>query len=247
MTDIPKIDTEQLSSKARKVLLAMLREGSYAQAGKLPSEEILAQKLGVSRTVIRDVLAALQSEGFITRRRGIGTIINKHVLNVASRLDLEKEFLEEIADVGYVPSVAFVRPTFAKADEIAAGRLLINEGEELMLVERLIMADGKPAIYCIDHLPTKLIVDLNYSFKEMEAPIFDFMERYCQCSVEMDLTKIVPCLADRHLASLFAVPDGSPLLHLDEVGYDIEQKPVLWSKEFYPPGFFEFTVLRRKI
>ncbi|HWQ42139.1 MAG TPA: GntR family transcriptional regulator [Desulfosporosinus sp.] len=247
MPDIPRIANEQLSSKAHKVLLAMLREGAFDKTGKLPPEEVLALKLGISRTVVRDVLAALESEGFITRRRGIGTTINQHVINVTSRLDLEKEFLEEVTDCGYTPTVGFVIPTISKADEETVRRLLIPEGEEIIIVERLILADGKPAIYCLDHLALSLIVDKNYSLKDLEPPIFDFMERYCHCAVQMDLTKITPCLVDRHLATVLEIPEGSPILYLDEVGYDINQKPVLWSKEFYAPGILEFTVLRRKV
>lgn len=247
MPNIPRISNEQLSSKAHKVLLSMLREGAFDQIGKLPPEDILAQRLGISRTVVRDVLAALESEGFITRRRGIGTIINKHVLSVRSRLDLEKEFLEEVADSGYIPSVGFVTPLFAKANEEASRRLMIPEGDQLIVVERLILANGNPAIYCIDHIPLNLIVDTSYTLSDLEPPIFEFLERYCHRSVEMDLTQIAPFLTNQHLASVLEISEGTPILYLDELGYDINQKPVLWSKEFYAPGIFEFTVLRRKV
>ena len=247
MPEIPKIDNEELSVKARKVMITMLRDGAFERTGRLPSEELLAQKLGVSRTVVRDVLAALEGEGFITRRRGIGTIINKHVLQVTSRLDLEKEFLEEIADAGYIPSIAYVKPSMTKADQNAAKHLWVNEGDELIVVERLILANQRPAILCIDHIPQKLVIDPTYKNKDLEPPIFQFLQQYCHCSVEMDLTKIEPCLADKNLATTFEIPEGSPILYLDEVGYNISQRPVLWSKEYYAPGILEFTVLRRKV
>lgn len=247
MLQIPKIDNEELSDKARKVMISMLRDGAFAKTGRLPSEELLAQKLGVSRTVVRDVLAALEGQGFITRRRGIGTIINNHVLQVASRLDLEKEFLEEIADVGYIPKIAYVKPSMNKADPMAAEHLGINEGDGLIVVERLILADQRPAILCFDHIPQQLVMDPTYQPRDLEPPIFQFLQQFCHCSVEMDLTKIEPCLADQNLAAVFEIPEGSPILHLDEVGYDIQQRPVLWSQEYYAPGILEFTVLRRKV
>lgn len=247
MSEIPKIDNEELSVKVRKVMIAMLRDGSFDATGRLPSEELLAQKLGISRTVVRDVLASLESEGFITRRRGIGTIINRHVLQIASRLDLEKEFLEELVDAGYTPSIAYVKPSMTKADQNAAKRLMINEGDELIVIERLILADQRPAILCLDHVPHKLVIDPTYQNKDLEPPVFQFLQQFCHCSVEMDLTKIEPCLADQNLAATFEISEGSPILYLDEVGYDINQRPVLWSKEYYAPGILEFTVLRRKV
>ncbi|HBV88617.1 MAG TPA: GntR family transcriptional regulator [Desulfosporosinus sp.] len=247
MPDIPKIDNEELSDKARKVMITMLRDGAFEKTGRLPSEELLAQKLGVSRTVVRDVLAALEGQGFITRRRGIGTIINNHVLQVTSRLDLEKEFLEEIADVGYIPRIAYVKPSMMKADPIAAQHLRVDEGDELIVVERLVLADQRPAILCIDHIPQKLVMDPTYQTSDLEPPIFQFLQHFCHCSVEMDITKIEPCLVDKNLAAIFEVNEGSPMLHLNEVGFDIRQRPVLWSKEYYAPGILEFTVLRRKV
>ncbi len=43
-------------------------------------ESVLSEKLGISRTQLRDILASLDREGFITRAHGVGTIINRHVL-----------------------------------------------------------------------------------------------------------------------------------------------------------------------
>lgn len=246
MLIIPKIDTEELSIKVRKTLLAMLREGVFAESGKLPPEEVLAQSMGISRTVLRDVLASLESEGFITRRRGIGTIINQHVLNVTSRLDLEAEFLEMVSEAGYEPQIAFVNVNSVPADEEAVKRFGIRPGEKMLVVDRLVLADGIPAIYCIDHIPENLIVS-EYSLEELNAPIFEFLEKRCRTKVEMDLTEIQPCLADDSLSQIFGIDKGLPLLFLDEMGYNLEQKPVLWSKEYYRNGIFHLTVLRRKI
>ena len=61
----------------RSQLLADMKDGAYANCDRLPRESILAEKLGISRTQLRDILASLEREGFITRRHGVGTIINR--------------------------------------------------------------------------------------------------------------------------------------------------------------------------
>ena len=55
-----------------------MRDGAYANCERLPRESVLAEKMGISRTQLRDILASLEREGFITRRHGVGTIINRH-------------------------------------------------------------------------------------------------------------------------------------------------------------------------
>ena len=76
------------SRTIRAQLLSDMREGRYAACERLPRESVLAEKLGISRTQLRDVLASLEREGFITRRHGVGTIINRHVLNAHTRMDI---------------------------------------------------------------------------------------------------------------------------------------------------------------
>ena len=75
-------------------LLQEMKIGKYAHCDRLPRETELAEHFGISRTRLRDTLALLEQEGVITRRHGVGTIINRHVLQVTNRMDMEVEFLD---------------------------------------------------------------------------------------------------------------------------------------------------------
>ena len=44
----------------RSQLLADMKDGAYASCERLPRESILAEKLGISRTQLRDILASLE-------------------------------------------------------------------------------------------------------------------------------------------------------------------------------------------
>lgn len=134
----------------RSQLLADMKDGAYASCERLPRESVLAEKLGISRTQLRDILASLEREGFITRRHGVGTIINRHVLNVQTRMDIEVEFLDMIRQSGHEPAVAFVRVSDGTADAQVAAQLRIPEDTPIIRIARLCTADGRPAIYCED-------------------------------------------------------------------------------------------------
>ena len=230
----------------RDYLLSAMRTGEYAQCDRLPRESVLAEKMGISRTQLRDILAALEREGFITRRHGVGTIINHYVLDAQPRMDIEVEFLDMIRQSGFTPAVASVQISEGVADTKIASQLKIEEGDPVIRIARLCTADGKPAIYCEDVL-AKSLIKKDYTPANLNFPIFHFLQQFCGVSAYLDLSDLKPIVADEDLSDLLEVPVGSPLLLMDEVDYDIDGNPVFCSKEFFVDGIFRHTVLRKKL
>ena len=230
----------------RSQLLSAMRSGEYADCARLPRESVLAEKLGISRTQLRDILASLEREGFITRRHGVGTLINRHVLNAQTRMDIEVEFLDMIRQNGHEAAVAYVRVSDGTADKRIAQQLQIPEGTPIIRVARLCTADGRPAIYCED-VVEKALARGNYTIKDFKLPIFHFLQRFCGINPYMDLTDVRPTVADAALSEVFQVPVGSPLLNMEEVDFDIDGKPVFCSSEYFADGIFRHTVMRKKL
>lgn len=235
------------SKTIRAQLLFAIRDGEYAKCDRLPRESVLSEMLGISRTQLRDILATLEREGFITRRHGVGTLINRYVLNAHARMDIEVEFLDMIRRSGFTPDVAFVQVSDGLADEGIASQLQIEEGAPIIRVSRLCTADGRPAIYCEDMFDKSIIREENYTLKDLKLPIFDFLQQFCGVSVYLDLTDLKPIVADAAMAELLQVNVGAPLLQMDEVDYDIDGRPVFCSKEYFVDGIFRHTVLRKKL
>lgn len=235
------------SRTIRAQLLSAIRDGEYAKCDRLPRESVLSEMLGISRTQLRDILATLEREGFITRRHGVGTLINRYVLNAHARMDIEVEFLDMIRRSGFTPDVAFVQVSDGLADEGIASQLQIEEGAPIIRVSRLCTADGRPAIYCEDMFDKSIIQEENYTLKDLKLPIFDFLQQFCGVSVYLDLTDLKPIVADAAMAELLQVNVGAPLLQMDEVDYDIDGRPVFCSKEYFVDGIFRHTVLRKKL
>ena len=241
------MSTQPSQSKTiRLQLLADMKEGAYAHCERLPRESVLAEKLGISRTQLRDILASLEREGFITRRHGVGTIINRHVLEATARMDIVVEFLDMIRQSGYKAEVAYVRVSDGTADAKIAKQLAIEEGTPVIRIARLCTADGRPAIYCEDVMD-KSLVKGNYTIKDLKLPIFHFLQQFCGVYPYMDLTDLKPIVADEALSEIFQIQPGTPLLQMDEVDFDIDGKPVFCSREYFADGFFRHTVMRKKL
>ena len=120
-------------------------------------------------------------------------------------------------------------------------------GSEVVCVDRLVSADDLPAIYCADMFDRRLIGSKPYTMEDLQTPIFDFLHRFCGIDIYMDLTEINAVNADETLSDMLKVPKGTALLHLDERGYTLDGRLVLYSSEYYRNGILNHTILRKKI
>ena len=234
------------SRTIRQYLLQAMQTGEYAHSDRLPRESVLAEKLGISRTQLRDLLASLEREGFITRRHGVGTLINRYVFNVPTRMDIEVEFSDMIRQSGRQPRVDYVHVEEDAASEKIAAQLHLNPGDPIVRVSRLVSADGVPAIYCEDVVNQRLVRQ-GATQQDYKLPIFHFLEEFCHVIPYLDLTDVRPAAADGHLAAIFQVAEGTPLLNMDEVDYDIDGNPVFCSNQYYVDGIIRHTVMRKKL
>jgi DNA-binding LacI/PurR family transcriptional regulator len=72
--------------KYKRVYLELrgaLTDGSHREGDKLPSENDLVERFGVSRPTVRRALAQLVTEGFIERRMGAGSVVANRSENEA--------------------------------------------------------------------------------------------------------------------------------------------------------------------
>lgn len=226
-------------------LLYEMRAGLFSDCARLPRESALADMLNISRTQLRDSLAELEREGFISRKQGLGTIINRHVLNVPVRMDLEIEFMDMIRRSGKTPAEK-LESVGSVLSAPAAAKLGIGKTDRMLMVSRIVTADAKPVIYCEDYIP-KSLIHTSYEKEVLQKPIFEFLKDCCGKDAYLDVTEIRPVAAKGLNAARLGVPEGTPLLFMDEVDYDFEGMPVMYSKQFYVDGVIAHTVVRRKI
>ena len=236
----------QLSEKVTQMLLYQMREGEFSEMDALPPEVELAERFNVSRNVIRESLTRLEREGWVVRKHGVGTLINKSVVHVDTRLDLNFELNQTVELSGKHAKTEWVRSRVEPAGAAVAVGLDIPEGEEVLRVARMISANGRPAIYCADYLPTRLIVR-DYRQEDLEPPIFEFLEKFCSVSVETNLSELRALPVTQEASDALEIPMTCALLFIGEVGYDLRSQPVLYSEEYYLDRVIRHMIVRKKI
>ena len=151
-----------------------------------------------------------------------------------------------IRQSGHEPGIAFVQVSDSVADERIAAQLQLQPGTPVLRIARLCTADGRPAIYCEDVME-RARVQRDYTIQDCKGPIFHFLQKVCGVSAYLDLTEVRPVAAGAMLGEILQVPEGTPLLRMDEVDYDMDGRPVFCSTEYFVDGVISHTVLRKKL
>jgi GntR family transcriptional repressor for pyruvate dehydrogenase complex len=116
---------EQLSS----ILATEIVNGKYPLGSRLPTEEKLSTDFRVSRSVVREAVARMKSDGLVTTRQGLGAFVAESFASVPFRFpviseDSQKEVLEvfefRLGVEAQAAALAAERATAAQLGEIYA-------------------------------------------------------------------------------------------------------------------------------
>jgi GntR family transcriptional regulator, transcriptional repressor for pyruvate dehydrogenase complex len=66
---------ETLTSQLSKALRERIDSGELKPGDKLPSEQELVERYGVSRTVVREAISSLRASGFVATQQGVGAFV----------------------------------------------------------------------------------------------------------------------------------------------------------------------------
>jgi len=70
-----KVRPQKVSAVVAEQIIAAIKQGDFPVGSKLPSENELAERMGVSRPTIREALAALTAVGLIESKPGSGNYV----------------------------------------------------------------------------------------------------------------------------------------------------------------------------
>ncbi|MFB7597463.1 GntR family transcriptional regulator [Streptomyces sp. NPDC056160] len=119
--------------------------------GLLPDERTLGAHLGASRNAVREALGLLREEGLISRRRGVGTVIETP--KYGHGLDRLAGLAETLTGHGAVTNEVRAAELLTAPPAAITERLELPAGTAVVCVERLRRLNGRPLSLDTSYLP----------------------------------------------------------------------------------------------
>jgi len=213
--------------------------------GRIPSETTLADEMGVSRTTVRDALSRLELEGAVYRKQGAGTFVNEPGLRIQTRLEEVWAYESMLKAHGYTPSTHILDIASCTTDAHIVSALNLDEGDTTMVVKKLFLADDEPVIYVENYIPQKLVVG-DYTANDFHQPIYQSLSDLTEEHLTYYISDIIPLVASANLLKILNLSPNTALISFDEVGYNQENRPILYSRSYFKDDLLRLRLLRRK-
>lgn len=79
----------QLPSRVAAAITSEIVEARLKEGDRLPTEQTLSHRFGVSRSVVREAIARLRSDGIVISRQGVGVFVAKPTETATLKIDAD--------------------------------------------------------------------------------------------------------------------------------------------------------------
>jgi GntR family transcriptional regulator len=210
----------------REQVMDLIRQLGVGTA--IPSERQLSADLGVSRLTLRAALDELAHEGYLVRRQGSGTYVQRP--KISQQLTMTS-FSEDMRRRGMVPSTR----TLSLARQLAGARLgrflNVSPGEEIVVARRLRLADGDSMAIETLHILASIVPDL--SPHDLDGSFYELLNARYGIEILTGTQIVEATVTNEEESAALDLPLHSPAFLFKRTSCDAEGRTVEFVHSVY--------------
>lgn len=189
----------------------------YPIGSLLPTEAELESKYSVSRTTIRKSMSLLAREGYVEIKQGRGT----RVMNYKAKQNFNHvtSVTESLRKKGFYVTTKSMHIDLIPAAYPLTETLNLKEGDVLIRVQRIQLADGKPICLMTNYIPYALVPGLEQAAGAFVA-LYQYLEEIFGFTITNTKDRIFAAAASFYEAEMLEIPTGTPILQIERTCYN---------------------------
>ena len=204
-------------------------ESAELQPGDpVASERELARMHAVSLMTARHVLAGLEREGLVERRRGSGTFV------AVPKIQFNKlmSYTEHMSSRGLSPRSRVLLAKIIEHDSEVAARLGLPPSSAIVEIKRLRETGNEPFALETCYLPASEFAEL-INAPLIRTSLFATLEHDFGVVLAYADEEVNATAAEADIANLLCVSRGAPVLRIRQVIYSTKGKATVYCVGFY--------------
>lgn len=236
--------SQPLRYQVRNEILELLTQRNYQPGDQIPTEQELMDVLDVSRSTLREGLQLLEEERIIRTRHGTGRFLVGAPRDFRFDLTRFQSVTEMLAEYNIQVSTRVLDVREIPADSKVASSLEIEQGAPVLVVERMRYAEQVPVIYSVDILNRSRLPEI-WDVADFEGSLLAWLEQR-GIVLDFSLVTIRAVLSDDFLSARHISTPCVPWILLEQVNYDQEGNPMIYSQDYHRSDYIAFHTVRRR-
>jgi len=219
-------------------LMEIIESGHLKPGDRVPSERELTAQFSVSRMTARQALAELENQGLLMRVQGKGTFVATP--KIEQPLAGLTSFTEDMRRRGLNPGARVLSAVEAAAGRRVAQALGVTEATPVFRLERLRLAGGEPMAVETSHIPVNIAPGLkDQAFADQS--LYKLLQEHYGIQLVRATQSLEAVPANSAEADVLNVHEGTPLLLLERVSRDTQDRPIEFVRSLYRGDRYRFT------
>ena len=226
---------QQIYTKIRHAIIS----GQVPAQSKLPAEQELVQRLGVSRITVKRAFNELAIAGLVRRYRGRGTVVTYDAAAPTVKGSFEN-LIDGLKRMGIETQVQLLDCEMISPSPAIAEALQLSRNASVQRIVRLRSLADEPFSYLVTYVPE----DIAEAYSEDDlasASLIALLEQagHRPCEATQTITAVP---AEAAVAAVLGVTTGSPLLRIHRIMRDETGRPVQDITATYRADRFQYEM-----
>jgi GntR family transcriptional regulator len=224
---INRQDKTPLYDLIEQNLRELILRGQLVLGETMPSEWELADLYGVSRLTVRKAVDNLTRQGWLIRRHGVGTFVDHPSITEISPSKLS--FTEQMRAIGRMPSSRLISLHVVAADVEVANMLKLEQGDPVVEIVRVRLADDVPILLETSYLSQKRFPGLENATELTSSSLYEWLGTHYQTNVTVMDQTLEPVLLKEDQAQYLETQPGTPAMLSKVRAYTNGAEPIEFS------------------
>ncbi|MGG3571162.1 GntR family transcriptional regulator [Bacillus gobiensis] len=214
--------------KIAEFLIENIRNGEYKENEKIPSEHKLCHLFQVNRHVVRQAIARITNQGWVTPVQGKGCYINRIPKPIQYVLSSQTRFSEIMDSQGVQHESRLLHWEKGLSSLAERSNLQIHEDETIYRLEILRYVDDKPISITTTVIPEMEVPNLEHHFDGFSS-LYGLLEKQYHFRPIRSRSVFQGCLPVWKDAEILEMPENIPIIQMENLMNHPSGSPVEYS------------------
>lgn len=220
-----------------------IEEGKYKYEEKIPSEPDLSELYSVSRITVRRAIDELCNEGYLVKKQGKGTYVNKpKLLRKIEQADDVQSFSAACRANGMKPGAKLIAVQRLSARKDEQKFLKLNDQDDVLYLQRVLTANGEPIMLENNYFDYKTFASLGNEKLDKGSLFVLLKEKYNKEVSATTKSTLEIVRATSNHAKLLQIGVGEPLFFMTAYFTDELGNPIFIGRQYIVGSRYIFNI-----